>query len=74
MITHLVDLFLAVRSRGKEGAWRWLADRIPARLVTFVLFRAGAHAVSGRYSGADLTYLPCGLLLQRWMEDVDHDR
>lgn len=58
-------LGLAPKTR-VDRAWRWLAWKIPRRLVYWCAVRLIAHATSGKYSAQEVPALVAIDALNRW--------
>lgn len=51
-----------------EKFWRWLAWRLPRRLVMWATIRLVGHATTGRYSSQVVPELTAMDALRRWGE------
>lgn len=52
-----------------ERICRWIANRLPARVVYFAAIRLMAHATTGAYSKQIVPELYAVDALQRWEQD-----
>lgn len=52
--------------RLEENVARFVADRLPARLIYFALIRAWVYATSGKWSSEDITVMAFTDVLKRW--------
>lgn len=50
----------------RDAALRWIAWRLPQRLVMWCYIRVGAHATTGRYGNTVVPELSMMDALQRW--------
>jgi len=53
------------------GAWLWLADRLPRRLVYFAAIRMAVHATSGPWSNEEVPKVAMMDAIHRWQEPRD---
>lgn len=50
----------------REGAWRWIAWRLPRRLVYWAAIRVMVHATTGRWSNQIVPDIEPAEILTRW--------
>ena len=54
------------RKTRRDRMWRWLAHKMPKRLVYFCAIRLAAHATTSGYSSEEVPALLFMDALQRW--------
>lgn len=50
----------------KNRVYRWIAYRLPRKVVYWAVIRAGAHATTGKYNTTEVTAITTMEVLQRW--------
>ena len=64
--------FVRVRWRYPWNSWpRWIADRLPRRIVYFAAVRAWSNATTGQWSHLEATGITVAEMLERWEETTD---